>query len=190
MRPAISVQSGAMAGRDELLGLLRARSLMEGEFVLSSGERSDWYIDAKQTILTGDGALAAGRVYFAEAERVGATAVGGPTMGADPPAIAAAVVSALEGRPLKAFSVRKQAKDHGVGARIVGSLVPEDRVLLVEDVTTTGGQFVEALDVVRELGCDVVGAVALVIRSDQPVRAMAERGVALRALFDAADFGH
>ena len=190
MRPAISVQFGAMAGSDELLGLLRARSLMEGDFVLSSGERSDWYIDAKQTILTGDGALAAGRVYFAEAERVGATAVGGPTMGADPPAIAAAVVSALEGRPLKAFSVRKQAKDHGVGGRIVGSLVPEDRVLLVEDVTTTGGQFVEALDVVRELGCDVVGAVALVIRSDQPVRAMAERGVALRALFDAADFGH
>ena len=175
---------------DELLTILRERSLREGDFLLSSGERSSWYIDAKQTTLTGDGALAAGRAYGAEAQRLGATAIGGPTMGADAPAIAAAVAAAVAGWSLTAFSVRKEPKDHGVGGRIVGPLSPSDRVLLVEDVTTTGGQFVEALEVVRGFGCHVVGAIALVIRSDQPVKAMAERGVELRALFEAADFGH
>src|SRR3989442_10087667 len=120
MRPAIAVQFDAVTrgdardARADLLTLLRDRSLREGDFVLSSGEYSDWYIDAKQTTLTGDGALATGRAYFAEAERQGATAIGGPTMGADVPPIAAALVSALEGRPLTPLSVRQEAKDHRV----------------------------------------------------------------------------
>lgn len=175
---------------DDLLALLRERSLREGDFVLSSGERSDWYIDAKQTTLCAEGALAAGRAYLAEAERLGATAIGGPTQGADGPAIAAAVVSALEGRPMTAFSVRKEAKDHGTGGRIVGPLRPSDHVLLVEDVTTTGEQFLDALGVVREFGCDVLGAAALVVRSSKPYEEFEKRGVTLRAFFQAADFGH
>jgi orotate phosphoribosyltransferase len=174
---------------DELLSLLVARSLRTGDFVLRSGERADWYIDAKQTTLTADGALACGRAFYKEVVRVGATAIGGMTMGADAPAVAAALVAALWSQPLTAFSVRKEAKDHGQGGRIVGPLQPSDKVLLVEDVTTTGGAFVEALTVVRDFGCDVVGALAVLVRGDRPVDALAAEGVELRSLYSAADFG-
>src|SRR3989442_11873654 len=109
MRPAIAVQFDAVTrgdardARADLLTLLRDRSLREGDFVLSSGEPSDWYIDAKQTTLTGDGALATGRAYFAEAERLGATAIGGAAVGHPPPAPAPPLVSGLRGLPLAPF---------------------------------------------------------------------------------------
>lgn len=174
---------------DDLLRILRARSLREGDFELRSGGRSSWYVDGKQATFSAEGALAAGRALFAEAERMGATAVGGMTLGADPLAVAAAVISALEGRPLTAFSVRTEVKHHGAGGRIVGPLRPEDRALIVEDVTTTGGAMVGALDVVRAFGCEVVGAAVLLARSDRPAAALAARGVRLRSLYTAVDFG-
>ena len=158
--------------------------------MLSSGERATWYVDAKQTTLTGEGALAVGRAFYAEAVRVGATAIGGMTMGADPPSVAAAVTAALEGRALTAFSVRKDAKGHGTGGRLVGPLEPSDTVLLVEDVVTTGAAMIDALEVVQRFGCRVVGAAVLLARTDRPAAALADRGVTMRSLFTAADFGH
>lgn len=174
---------------DDLLAILRDRSLREGDFTLRSGERSTWYLDARATTFWAEGALAVGRAFLVEAERVGATAVGGLTMGADPIAVATAVVSALEGRPLSAFSIRTSPKSHGMGGRLVGPLQPSDRVLLVEDTSTTGGAMVEALEAVREVGCEVVGAAVILVRGDRPAAALAEHGVTLRSLFTASDFG-
>jgi orotate phosphoribosyltransferase len=173
---------------DELLALLRSRSLQHGDFQLRSGERSNWYVDGKKTTFSAGGALAVGHAFLAECERVGADAVGGLTIGADPIAIATAVVSALENRPVTPFSVRAVPKDHGVGGRVVGPLEQSHRVLLVEDVTTTGGALLEALDAVREVGCEVMGAVALLARGDRPAIALAAQGVTLRSLYTAEDF--
>ena len=101
------------------------------------------------------------------------TAVGGPTQGADPIAVATALVATGRGRPLKAFSVRARAKDHGSGGRLVGPVGPHDRVAVVEDTTTTGGSLLEVADVLAAEGIPVVQAIVLVDRSDGAVAAAA-----------------
>lgn len=118
------------------------------------------------------------------------TAVGGMTMGADPIAVAVALEAAHVGRSLRAFSVRKEAKGHGVGGRLVGPLRGDDRVAVVEDATTTGGALMEAVGVLTDTGHQVVQAVALVDRSGGVVAArMLEQGTPYRALVTAADLG-
>lgn len=161
----------------------------DGPFTLRSGEESDWYLDARQTTFDGAGAVLVGRLVN-EALSASATAVGGMTMGSDPIALATAVVAALEDRALKAFSIRKEAKDHGVGGRIVGPLDVTDRVAVVEDTTTTGGALAEAIGVLRDAGIGVVQAIALVDRSSGVVAArMAQMDVPYLALVTPADLG-
>ena len=118
------------------------------------------------------------------------TALGGPTQGADPIAVATAVIAAGEGRSLKAFSIRSRTKEHGVGGRLVGPVGPEDRVAVVEDTTTTGGSLLEGVDVLTGEGIRVIQGVILVDRSGGGVaEAFAERGIAYRALLLPADLG-
>lgn len=168
---------------------IRRHSLRTGEFTLRSGGRSDWYVDARATTFSGEGAaLVAGAVLEVLAPEV--TSLGGPTQGADPIAVATAVVGTAGGRPLQAFSVRARAKEHGTGGRLVGPVGPSDRVAVVEDTTTTGGSLLEAVDVLTGEGIPVVQAIVLVDRSGGRVaEAFAARGIAYRALLVPGDLG-
>ncbi len=142
-----------------LLELLRDRSYEERQVVLSSGKKSSYYIDGKQTTLYPEGAYLIGELFF---ERIHSLqepveAVGGPTLGADPIVTAVSIVSHLKGMPLPGFIVRKEPKKHGTRQWIEGekSLRAGARVALVEDVITTGGSLMKAVRVVRELGYQV-----------------------------------
>jgi len=168
---------------------LRRYALRTGDFVLRSGARSSWYVDARATTFSGEGARLVAAAVLAVLDPA-VTALGGPTQGADPIAVATAVTAAGEGRSLKAFSIRARAKEHGVGGRLVGPVGPEDRVAVVEDTTTTGGSLLEAVDVLTGAGISVVQGVILVDRSGGRVtEAFAERGIPYRALLLPADLG-
>jgi orotate phosphoribosyltransferase len=146
------------AARETLLNELRKHALVIGEVVLTSGQVAQYLIDAKRAILLRPGFMALGELVAAQAREWGATAVGGMTMGADPIACAALA----GGADVKAFFVRKEAKSHGLGRRIEGPLLgADDRCLLVEDVVTTGGSTIRALEAVRAEGHEVVGVVAI-----------------------------
>lgn len=154
------------SARTALIAHLRAHSVATegGPFRLRSGETSSWYIDARQTTFAGDGAPLVGAAVI---ERIpdDVAAVGGMTMGADPVAMATAIEAHRQGRLLHAFSIRKETKDHGTGGRLVGPVQPEDRVVILEDTTTTGGALIEAIGVARSEGLQVVAALSLVDRS-------------------------
>ncbi len=156
---------------------------------MRAGGETDWYVDARRTTFDGEGALLTGRAVL-HALDPGVTAVGGLTMGADPIAVATAMVAATEGRRISAFSVRKEGKDHGMGGRIAGPVTAADRIAVVEDTTTTGGAIVEAIEVLTSAGLAVSEALALVDRSGGAVGArLAERGIPYRALVDPIDLG-
>jgi orotate phosphoribosyltransferase len=147
--------------RERLVAELREHALVIGEVTLTSGRKAQYYVDAKRAILRPEGFRALGEMVAAEAERVRATAVGGMTMGADPVACAALAA----GAPVKAFFVRKERKEHGLQRWIEGpELDPGERCLIVEDVVTTGGSTVKAIERVREEGLDVAGVVSVLDR--------------------------
>jgi len=151
----------ADTARERLIAELREHALVIGEVTLTSGRTASYYVDAKRAILLPDGFRALGELVAAEAERVGATAVGGTTMGADP--IACAALAA--GAPVKAFFVRKDRKEHGLQRWIEGPpLEPGERCLVVEDVVTTGGSTIHAIERVREEGFEVAGVVSVLDR--------------------------
>ncbi|MCX6388586.1 MAG: orotate phosphoribosyltransferase [Solirubrobacterales bacterium] len=146
------------ADRQILLEELQAHALLKGDFVLASGRRSTYLIDAKKAIMQPRGFMAMGRLVAAEAALRGATAVGGMTMGADPIACSALA----GGADVKAFFVRKEPKDHGAGKQIEGpDLVQGEKCLMVEDVVTTGGSTVKAIEVMKAAGYEVVGIVGI-----------------------------
>jgi orotate phosphoribosyltransferase len=147
--------------RDRLAAELREHALVIGRITLSSGLEAEYYVDAKRAILRPAGFAALGELVRDEAARVGATAVGGLTMGADP--VACAALGA--GADVKAFFVRKERKTHGLQRWIEGpSLEPDERCLVVEDVVTTGGSTIKAIDRVREEGLEVAGVLGVLDR--------------------------
>jgi orotate phosphoribosyltransferase len=147
--------------RERLVAELREHALVVGDVTLTSGLRASYYVDAKRAILLGPGFRALGELVAAEAQRVRATAVGGLTMGADPVACAALAA----GAPVKAFFVRKERKQHGLQRWIEGpELAPGERCLVVEDVVTTGGSTVTAIERVREEGLVVAGVTSVLDR--------------------------
>ena len=147
--------------RETLVAELREYALIVGEVTLTSGRTAQYYVDAKRAILRPAGFRALSALVAEAAEEYGATAVGGMTMGADPLACAALA----GGADVKAFFVRKEAKAHGLQRRIEGpDLDPSDRCLIVEDVVTTGGSTVAAVEAVREAGHEIVGVVAVLDR--------------------------
>ena len=167
--------------------LLR-HSVREGDFVLKSGKRSRWFIDAKQTTCRPDGMLLVADALLAVLPD-DVTALGGLTMGADAAAFATAGVAATRGRPLRAFSVRTQEKDHGGGGRLAGALEPGDRVAITEDAVTRGVSMLEAADVVRACGGEPVLLVPVVDRGGTVEALAAEAGLPVRALVTAPDLG-
>jgi orotate phosphoribosyltransferase len=152
--------------RDALIQHLRDHALRtDGPFTLRSGAVSDWYLDARQTTFDGTGARLVGTAVL-EVLSDEVEALGGMTMGADPIAVATVLVAAEHGRPLKAFSLRKEAKDHGTGGRLVGPVGAGMKLAVIEDTTTTGGAAVEAARYLIDEGYEVIQAIAVVDRSD------------------------
>ncbi len=174
--------------RQELLKLLAQKSFRLGEFKLSSGGTSDYYIDCRTTTLDARGAQLVGQVFLDEMRAQGwhADAIGGLTMGADPIVVAVAVTSGT----LHGFLVRKAEKQHGTGQRIEGFREKGARVVIVDDVCTTGSSTVQAIAAAREFGFKVVGAMCLVEREDahgRPNVEQAARPAPFIAVFTAND---
>src|SRR5215203_3428666 len=146
---------------ETLVTELREHALVIGDVTLTSGQTARYYVDAKRAILLPAAFHALGELVAAEAERVGATAVGGMTMGADPVACAALAA----GAPVKAFFVRKEKKQHGLQRWVEGPLLESgERCLVVEDVVTTGGSTVQAIERVREEGFEIAAVVTVLDR--------------------------
>jgi len=159
--------------RQELLRLLARQSFRLGEFQLSSGGTSDYYIDCRTTTLDARGAQLVGQVFLDEMRCQGwhADAIGGLTMGADPIVVAIAVISGT----LHGFLVRKAEKQHGTGQRIEGFREKGARVVIVDDVCTTGSSTVQAIEAARKFGFKVVGVMCLVEREDAKGRPNVEK---------------
>ena len=161
------------SARQKLLSTLAHKSFRLGEFKLSSGGTSDYYIDCRTTTLDAKGSRLTGEVFFEEIQQRGwkAQAIGGLTMGADPIVAAVAVVSG----ELDGFLVRKAEKQHGTGQRIEGFREKGARVVIVDDVCTTGSSTVQAIEAAREFGFEVVGVMCLVEREEAKGRPNVEK---------------
>jgi orotate phosphoribosyltransferase len=164
-------------------------SVKTGDFTLKSGRKSSWFLDTKQTMCRPDGALA---VADAALEIISAdlTAIGGLTMGADPVAYGIAAIAATRGHDLRSFSVRKEAKDHGVTGRIAGALQVGDRVVITEDTVTRGTSIFEAVEAVKEFGATPALIIVIVDRGGTCAAMAADAGIAYMPLLTAPDLGY
>jgi orotate phosphoribosyltransferase len=177
-----------VSDRAELLAAIRAKAVVRGDFILSSGQHADWYIDLRRVLLDGRVAPLAGRVMLDLTRDLEYEAVGGLTLGADPVATAMMHAAAAGGgTPIDAFVVRKGEKQHGLQRRIEGPDVAGRRVLAVEDTSTTGASSLTAVDALREAGAEVVGVAVVVDRGAR--ERVTERGLAFRAAFTLSDLG-
>lgn len=176
--------------RVRLIQHLKQHSLRtDGPFTLRSGAVSPWYLDARQTTFDGSGARLVGKAVLSVLDP-GCDGVGGLTMGADPIAVATAIEAASDGRTLYSFSVRKEAKDHGTGGRLVGPVAAGSVVAVLEDTTTTGGAILEAVDALQVEGVRVAQAIVLVDRSDGRVdQLLKDLDIPYRALVIPEDLG-
>ena len=166
--------------RDQLLELLAANSFRLGEFTLSSGARSDYYIDCRTTTLHAKGAELTGHVFLEliQQQRWQPQAVGGLTMGADPIVVATSVISSQAGAPIHGFLVRKAEKAHGMGRRVEGFQEKGARVVIVDDVCTTGSSTIQAIEAAREFGFNIAGVACLVERLEAGGRPAVEKAAA------------
>lgn len=178
--------------RARLLELLRTLSFERRKVTLASGKESDFYVDCKRTALTAEGHVLIGRLLFDRVRQAKplVRGVGGLTLGADPIASAVALTSFLEGEPVDAFIVRKEPKGHGTGQWIEGrKTIPDgSRVAVIEDVVTTGGSALKAIERCRAENLEVVACYALVDRLEGGREAIEASGVPIEALFTRRDF--
>lgn len=175
----------------QLITLLANRSARRGHFVLSSGRTSTLYIDARLTTMSPDGLALIGTVGLAVIRETfplpRVDAVGGLTLGADPIAYAIAYASATSPTPLRAFTVRKEAKAHGTGRQVEGPFESGDRVVVVEDVITTGGSALKAIEVLRAAGASIAGVLALVDREEGGRERIEREGLTVISLVRASE---
>ncbi|MDA0371768.1 MAG: orotate phosphoribosyltransferase [Actinomycetota bacterium] len=174
--------------RDALRRHVLEHSLKVGDYTLKSGAKSSWFLDTKQTACRPDGIVLVADVALSLIP-ADATAIGGLTMGADPVAFGVAAVGATRGRSLRSFSVRKEAKDHGVTGRLAGALQPGDRVVVTEDTVTRGTSLMEAVDVVEAFGASVVMITVIVDRGGTCAAMADERGIPYAPMLTAPDLG-
>lgn len=172
---------------DQLERLLAKRSAKRGRFILSSGLESTLYIDARLTTMSPEGLVLIGELGLRALEdsKWHIDSIGGLTLGADPVAYAIAYASGLATRPIRAFTVRKEAKLHGTGQLIEGPFAPGDRVAIVEDVITTGASALRAAATVQRGGGTIVGVLAVVDRSEGGKQAIEREGFPVVALTNA-----
>jgi orotate phosphoribosyltransferase len=167
----------ASSVRESLLNLLATNSFRLGEFTLSSGGKSDYYIDCRTTTLHAQGAELTGRVFLELIQAQGwqPKAVGGLTMGADPIVVATSVISSQAGSPIHGFLVRKAEKAHGMGRRVEGFQEKGARVVIVDDVCTTGSSTIQAIEAAREFGFNIAAVACLVERLEAGGRPAVEK---------------
>ena len=175
----------------ELIGLVESKALKRGTFRLASGREASFYLDAKQVVLDAHGAMLVGRAILERLRSLGPlpAAVGGMSIGADPITSAVITMAGVEGLPLKGFMVRKEPKDHGTKKYVEGPVEPGQRVVIVEDVTTTGGSSLLAIDRVQEFGLVVERVVTVIDRLAGAKDAFAARGIPLESLVTIRDLG-
>jgi orotate phosphoribosyltransferase len=172
-----------------LIRLLASKSAKRGEFTLASGQSSTLYIDARLTTMSPEGLTIIGSLglHALHDARWNVEAVGGLTLGADPIAYAIAYASATSQRPIRAFTVRKETKTHGMGRLIEGPFQPGDRVAVIEDVITTGASAIRAARVVKDAGGEIAGVLALVDREMGGREALETEGLRVIVLTRASD---
>jgi orotate phosphoribosyltransferase len=178
--------------REKLFRLLKEKAYKKGKFILTSGKESDFYIDCRPVTLHPEGAYLVGKMLF---ERLRSSpgnirAVGGMTMGADPIATAVSLISYLEGKPVHAFLIRKEAKKHGRGLWVEGiqNLPEGTEVAIIEDVVTTAGSTIKAIERAREEGLKVTRVMAIVDREEGGRENLKNFGYELESLFCRQDF--
>lgn len=173
---------------EALVAHLLEHSVRTGDFTLKSGRKSTWFIDSKQTVCRPEGIMLVANAALAVIPD-DVTAIGGLTMGADPVAFGIAAVAATRGRALRSFSIRKEAKDHGVQGRLAGALMPGDKVVITEDTVTRGTSALDAALAVRALGAEPVLVLVVVDRGGTCAAMAAAEGIAFHALITAPDLG-
>jgi orotate phosphoribosyltransferase len=179
-----------MYDKQALIALVRQKALKFGQFTLASGKKATYYLDGKQVTLDAVGArlVAEGLLDLLAADAM-PTAVGGMSIGADPITAAVVTMSGVRGVPLVGFMVRKEAKGHGTNQFVEGPVKPGDTAVIVEDVVTTGGSSLKAIERVEQFGMKVLGVLAVIDRLEGGAAAFAERGYPLRSLLSIRDFG-
>jgi len=177
-----------MTEHSTLIALLAGRSAKRGQFILASGKQSTFYIDARLTTMSPEGLSIIGPLALSALRQTqwNVDAVGGLTLGADPISYAISYASAHSDHPLRAFTVRKEAKTHGTGKLLEGPFRKGDRVAVIEDVITTGGSALRAIDAVRAAAGTVAGVLALVDREEGGRQTIEEAGVPVVALVTAS----
>ena len=174
--------------RDRLLQLIRERAFRRGDFTLTSGRKSSYYIDGKQITLSAEGSHLLARLLYEKLRGSGVEAIGGLTLGADPIVGAVAAISQAEGHPLDAFIVRKEPKGHGTRRRIEGPLRQGAKVAVVDDVITSGGSLIKAIEAVtEEAGAEVVKVICLVDRQEGAEESLGKLGYKLEPVFTIRD---
>jgi len=176
--------------RRRLKDLIREKSLIFGDFTLSSGKKSTYYIDGKMSSFDSEGAYLIGQLMFDEIQKmpVKIDSVGGPTIGADPIVTGIGITAHLKKTNLRLFVVRKDYKKHGMQKSIEGNFKEGDRVVIVEDVMTTGGSLLRAVDTVEESGGIVEAVMVIVDRQQGGKETIEKRGYKYKTLFEISDF--
>jgi len=182
----------AMDDRAKLIDYIKKHSFLTSDeeiFLLSSGKRSNVYFDLRLTTLSPEGQYLIGNLLYAKIKELGLkpSAVGGLTMGADPVASSVAFASYMKGDPIEAFIVRKEAKPHGRGRQIEGNVEPGDDVIIVDDVLTTGGSTIKAIQIARDMGLNVLAAMVILDRCEQNGKANVEQHCPLYPLLTVDD---
>lgn len=178
-----------MYDRERLMDLIRERALQFGDFTLVSGKKSKYYLDGKQVTLSAEGLLQISYGLLDLLQGVEYTGFGGMSIGADPVVGGVLTAAAARGKELQGFMVRKEAKGHGTQKYVEGPVNPGDNVIIVDDVVTTGGSAIQAVDRVEEFGCKVVHAVGIVDRLQGGRAAFEAKGIPFSALLTVEDFG-
>ncbi len=175
--------------KKKLFELLNNQALKRGKFVLSSGKESSYYLDGRVITLAPQGAYLVASIILDRIKGRDIDAVGGPTLGADPILGALAAVSYMNNQAIKTFIVRKQAKEHGTGRQVEGPLLKKgDRVILVDDVATTGKAIIEAKQVLDKIGVISREAIVIVDRQEDAADNLAKAGLKLESIFSLSDF--
>ncbi len=174
----------------KLFELLNKEALKRGKFVLSSGKESNYYLDGRVITLTPEGAYLIAGIILDMVKDEAVDAVGGPTLGADPIAGALAALSYINQQPVKTFIVRKQAKEHGTQRQVEGpELKKGDRVILIDDVATSGKAILEAKQALDKIGVISEKAIVIVDRNQGAVENLAKAGLKLESIFKISEFG-
>lgn len=175
--------------KSQLLEILKKEAFFKGKFILSSGKESSFYMDARLVTLSAPGAYLTGRIILEMIKNDELDAIGGPTLGADPMVGAVAVLSFQAQRPLPTFIIRKTPKAHGKNQQVEGPVLKEgSRVVIIDDVATTGKAFVESIEVLQKMNVNIVKAICVIDRGEGAKEAVAKYNIPMQSIFTIDQF--